>query len=97
MTTVKRSSVIKRPLILTLALLSVPLIGTRISDEVHWTGFDFVVVGILLFAINTSALLLWRRLPQSKSIPWIIALVLLFLILWAEVAVGVFGSPIAGS
>jgi hypothetical protein len=36
MTTVKRSSVIKRPLILTLALLSVPLIGTRISDEAHW-------------------------------------------------------------
>lgn len=79
-------------------LLSVPLIAMRFTAEVKWDVFDFIVGGILLFgtafAIEIALRLVrdfWHRVAVCAGI-----LFFLFLI-WAELAVGVFGTPFAGS
>ena len=81
-----------------IGLLAIPLIAMQFTDEVNWTIVDFVIAGGLLFSLGFLVdLLLDKVKPKTKS--WaIIALVLiLFLLLWAELAVGIFGSPIAGN
>ena len=92
---------LKRISILTfapLALLLIPLIAMHYSDEVHWTLIDFAIMGVLLLVAG-----MWtqRVVKRVKSFPrrttYIILVILLFLLVWAELAVGIFGSPLAGN
>jgi len=70
----------------------------QFTDEVNWTLEDFVVAAVLLggFAMVYE---LFRHLvssPQKRSLIFVL-LVVLLIIIWAEMAVGIFGSPLAGS
>lgn len=85
------------PAISTAGLLSIPLIGGFISENVDWSPFDFLIGGALIFVVASVELLLWRSLPKKGRWPIMLFLMLLFAILWAEMAVGIFGSPLAGS
>ena len=79
-------------------LLLIPLIGTLVSDEVDWSGFDFLIMGILLF-ISGLAIEFALRLfstTRSRVIACVVILGLFFMI-WAELAVGIFGTPFAGT
>ena len=81
-----------------LALLLIPLIAMHYSDEVHWTLIDFAIMGVLLLVAG-----MWtqRVVKRVKSFPrratYIILVILLFLLVWAELAVGIFGTPLAGN
>ena len=81
-----------------LLLLLIPLTAMQFSSEVNWSLFDFVIMGVILLALGFSI----RFIRNKKSVLkypllMIIAVVVLFFIIWAELAVGIFGSPIAGS
>ena len=79
-------------------ILLIPFIGMQISDEVNWTSSDFVIMGILLFLTGLTinfALSKFRTL-KSRIIACAVILSVLFVI-WAELAVGIFGTPFAGS
>ncbi|MEL0074225.1 MAG: hypothetical protein VW710_07225 [Flavobacteriaceae bacterium] len=81
-----------------LLLLLIPLTAMQFSSEVNWSLFDFVIMGFLLLALGFSI----RFIRNKKSVLkypllMIIAVVVLFFIIWAELAVGIFGSPFAGS
>lgn len=81
-----------------LALLLIPLIAMHYSDEVHWTLIDFAIMGVLLLV---SGMWTQRVVKRVKSFPrratYIILVILLFLLVWAELAVGILGSPLAGN
>lgn len=81
-----------------LALLAIPFIAMQFTNEVNWSIADFVIAGILLLG---TALLIDYTLQKvtSKKHRLLIcgAILLLLFLLWAELAVGIFGSPIAGS
>ena len=81
-----------------LLLLLIPLLGMLITDEFDWTIFDFIIMGILLFllGIGINFISNQKKSIQSKTI-YIGLLISMFLIIWAELAVGVFNSPFAGS
>jgi|TARA_B100001094_G_scaffold292982_1_gene312556 branched-subunit amino acid permease len=81
-----------------LFLLIIPLLGMLITDEFDWTIFDFIIMGIilLLLGIGINFISNQKKSIQSKTI-YIGLLISMFLIIWAELAVGVFGSPFAGS
>lgn len=82
---------ILRVLAVTGGLLLIPLIAMQFTGEVKWTGFDFVVMGTLLFVVGILFEFGVRKI-QSKQ-RRIIAAVLLaaaFLYVWAELAVGIF-------
>jgi hypothetical protein len=79
-------------------LLFIPLIAMEFTDEVNWDIFDFVVMGILLSGTGLLCELVLRRIKGRFNRIMICAAVLfLFVLIWAELAVGIFGSPFAGS
>ncbi len=85
-------------LILVAALLSIPFIVMQFTNEVSWKAGDFVMMGILL----TGGLLIcdfaMQKVKKSQHRLLIcVAVTLLFLLIWVELAVGILGTPFAGS
>jgi hypothetical protein len=82
----------------TVLILSVPLITMQFSEDVDWNLADFIVIGLLLFGTGIVYEFVVKKL-QTKTQQMIAAAILLavLLLIWAELAVGVFGSPFAGS
>lgn len=79
-------------------LLLIPLIAMQYTTEVNWSVFDFIIMGGLLSIIGFSCEFIYRKITNPKiKISLIISLFILFLLIWAELAVGIFNSPIAGS
>lgn len=79
-----------------LGLLIIPLIATFTWSEFNWDLFDFILFGSLLFVLGAS--ISWASRTQGKKrLIFIFGFILLFLLIWAELAVGIIGSPLAGS
>ena len=79
-------------------LLLIPLIAMQFTNEVNWTLFDFVVAGALLLGTGLMCELAIRKIHKMKyRIAICVALLAVFLLIWAELAVGIFGTPFAGS
>ncbi|MCB9032980.1 MAG: hypothetical protein H6553_04005 [Chitinophagales bacterium] len=78
-------------------LLSIPFIAMQFSNAINWSILDFVIMGILLFSVLLVIDMVWRRFNSKYRILGVIVVIVLFLLLWAELAVGIFDSPIAGS
>lgn len=79
-------------------ILLLPLVGMIFTSEVDWGLLDFVIMGILLFGTAFIIDLIFKkvRTTEKRIIYAAIVLGVLFLV-WAELAVGIFGSPFAGS
>jgi Kef-type K+ transport system membrane component KefB len=79
-------------------LLSVPLIAMEFTTEVNWSLADFLVAALLLTSAGLAVEFALRTL-KTKRARWIACGVILFVLclVWVEMAVGVFGSPIAGN
>ncbi len=83
---------------LPLALLSIPLVGNLISNEVNWSASDFLIAGALLFITAFLINLVRSRIKkQSQKVLVTIFILLALALIWLELAVGIFGSPFAGS
>ncbi|AKA33804.1 hypothetical protein [Flagellimonas lutaonensis] len=81
-----------------LALLLLPLVVMQFTDEVDWSPSDFLVMGVLLAAaIFIIELILRRVVKKQHRVALCIVVLLVFLLVWAELGVGIFGSPFAGS
>ena len=79
-------------------LLLIPLIAMQYTTEVNWSVKDYILMGGLLSIIGFSCEFMYRKITNPKNkISLIISLFILFLLIWAELAVGIFNSPIAGS
>lgn len=80
------------------ALLALPAIGMLISDEVNWSPFDFVVGFVLMGGTALAIDFLWSKLKTRRSRLIAVGAVLFVLVfIWAELAVGLVGSPWAGN
>ena len=79
-------------------LLLIPLIAMQFTDEVNWTPGDFVVAAVLLLGTGLTGELVMRKVKNKDFQIAIIAVIVVGLVLiWAELAVGIFGTPFAGS
>lgn len=79
-------------------LLMIPLIAMQFTKEVNWTGSDFVIGGVLLFGTAFICELVLRNVKTLKSrIIICVTILAILMVIWAEMAVGIFGSPVAGS
>ena len=82
----------------TAILLLIPLIAMQFSDEVSWTVTDFVVAGVLLMGTGLLCSLVIDRVKKPVfKIAICLAILATLLIVWAELAVGILGTPFAGS
>lgn len=79
-------------------LLLIPLIGMLFSSEINWSLLDFVIMGMLLLGLGFMLELVLRKVQKKKNRIVLIAIILImFLLIWAELAVGLFGTPFEGS
>lgn len=91
----KRRTII---LFITVILLLIPLIAMQFTDEVNWTFFDFVIAGFLLLGFGLICEVLLRKLKKIKyRIAICLALIIIFLLIWADLAIGIFGFPFSGN
>jgi peptidoglycan/LPS O-acetylase OafA/YrhL len=78
-------------------LLLIPLIAMQFTDEVNWTVLDFVVAAILLLGTGLMCELVIRKINKIKyRIAICLVLLAALLLIWAELAVGIFGTPFSG-
>ncbi len=86
-------------IVLTIAvLLLIPFIAMQFTSEVNWSGSDFAIMGVLLLGTGLLCELVMRKVKKIKHRVAICAAVLVvFFLIWAELAVGLFGTPFAGS
>ena len=86
-------------IVLTVALLLlIPLIAMQFTDEVDWKLPDFVVMGVLLLGTGLLCELVMRKIKKiGHRIVICGALLVALFLIWAELAVGTFGTPFAGS
>jgi Kef-type K+ transport system membrane component KefB len=80
------------------ALLLIPLVAMQFTNQVNWSVADFIIMGFLLTAA-AFLLQLAKSMGLSKKTKTslILGVLLLFLLVWGELAVGLFGSPWAGN
>lgn len=92
------SKPIKSALGITFCILAIPAIAMLFFEGVAWGPLDFIIAGILFFGVIMLLYSVRKRVSNKKlRIALIVAVVVLFLLLWAELAVGVFNSPLAGN
>lgn len=87
-----------RVLLVTAAILLIPFVAMRFTAEVNWTSSDFVIAAVLLAGTGMLFELARAKLRTRKSRLVACAVIAFcFVFVWAELAVGLVGSPFAGS
>jgi hypothetical protein len=82
----------------TAAILAVPLLGMLASTEVNWSLADFALMGVLLATTGFMYLVVARNVGNRRYQLLVgLALLIALALVWVELAVGVFGTPFAGS
>tara|TARA_R110000868_G_scaffold144625_1_gene363929 strand:- start:937 stop:1152 length:216 start_codon:yes stop_codon:yes gene_type:complete len=66
----------------------------QFTNQVNWTVSDFVVAGALLIGTGLMCELVIRKVKVTKyRIAICIGLLTVLILIWAELAVGIFGTP----
>lgn len=85
-------------LLATAAILSIPLIAMQVTSEVNWNWFDFLIAGTLLSGTGIAIDFFLRKVRKTSHRIMVVGGILVLLAaVWAELAVGIFGTPLAGS
>ena len=70
----------------------------QLSNEINWGLFDFIVAGILIIVLILVVEIIFRKVQSNKKRLWLVLLIgVLLIMIWVELAVGIFGSPFAGT
>ena len=74
----------------TCLLLLVPLAAMQFTQEVRWGSADFAVMGLLVFGMCSIFIVSARLLPRRHWAGAAVVCSVAFLLVWAELAVGIF-------
>ena len=66
-------------------------------NDFNWSLVDFIIMGVLIFSFLFFTDFIRKKFSGIKEILAIIIVVIVFILFWAELAVGIFGSPFAGN
>lgn len=82
----------------TILILLIPLVTMQFTDEVQWSLSDFIIAGVIIAGTGFGVDLLSRS-SRSSTQKLLIGILLAsaFLLLWIELAVGLFGTPFSGN
>ena len=81
-----------RIMMTTAGILMIPLLG-----KWDWTTGDYIIMGGLIFSFGLAYSFMSKKVSKERKVLVGVVLLLAFLITWAELAVGLFGSPFAGN
>lgn len=90
-----------RPLLIgliVLLLLVLPWVAMQFTPEVQWTRSDFVIAALLLGGTGLLVEVVLRAVRHRRlRIALVLVLLAALALVWGELAVGLFGTPWAGS
>ena len=79
-------------------LMVAAFISNNFVDGFNWSGSDFLIAAILLFGTASFIYMIASsKLSLRAKIISSIVIIFILIMIWVEMAVGLFGSPIAGS
>lgn len=80
-------------------LLTLPYIAMKIGvDDVDWKPFDFIAAAVMLFGAGIAIEIALRLITKWEyRIAACVAILIGLAVVWAELAVGILGTPLAGS
>ena len=79
-------------------ILIASFIAMQFTKEINWTASDFLIMGTLLFTTALAADLVLKKVKTFKyRLILFFGISALLILIWAEMAVGIFGSPFAGN
>ena len=74
-----------------LTILLFPLIGSVFSDQVDWGILDFLIMGVVLLFVGIAIAVVSQKIKHPrKRLFYNFVILLIFFLLWAELAVGIF-------
>ena len=92
------NSRLKRLLIISTSILSIPVLGKLFTDDFQWALPDFFIAAILLYGTGIMIDFILRKVQKKSHKIALNGLILLVLLcIWAELAVGLIGTPFAGN
>lgn len=98
MITIKQNKRLPAIILTVFGLLLIPLIAMQFTHEVNWDITDFIVMAVLLIFTGLLSDFIWRNVKSTKKRIILVGIILfVFLVVWAELAVGIFGTPFAGN
>ena len=78
-------------------VLSIILLFNIISDEFDWNLFDFIILFIMMIFAGALFEFVSRIIKNEKNQKILFVIIIFsFLLIWAELGVGIFNSPFAG-
>ena len=79
-------------------ILLIPLIAMQLTNEVNWSLFDFIIMGAMLTITGLLGKIIFKKVKKYKHrVILYVVIAIIFFLIWAELAVGIFGTPFAGS
>lgn len=81
----------------TASILMIPLVAMQFSSEWDWGLADFAIIGTLIFGMGFMFVHIARVIPRKYRVLTGIGFAIVLLLMYGELAVGIFGSPFAGS
>ena len=81
-----------------LLLLVIPLILNLFLTEFQWSLFDFLVMAILLTIVGFAIEIITYKIQNKRTrLIFMLLILLFFVFVWAELAVGIINSPFSGN
>lgn len=78
-------------------LLLIPIVAMQFTDQVSWTLFDFLIAAFLLLSAGFTIDYIIREVKGNKyRIALFLAILATLLLIWAELAIGILGTPLSG-
>ena len=85
-------------LLISLFIMLIPLIAMQFTDEVNWTTTDFIIAGGLLFGAGLISEIVMRKIKNiNNKVGLLGAILIIVILIWIELAVGIFGTPFSGN
>lgn len=79
-------------------LLCIPLVAMQFTNEVNWKLSDFIIAGGLLLGTGLLIEVVAQNIKDKRTrIGIVFAILIVLILVWIELAVGIFGTPFAGS
>jgi len=92
------NSRLKKILICITVILIIPVFGKLFTDDFQWTLPDFIIGAILLYGTGLMIDFILRKIQKISHRIALCGFILFLLIsIWAELAVGLIGTPFAGN
>lgn len=81
----KKHKIYLRPLITTLLILLIPLLGQIFSEEWNWGPLDFIIMGILIYITGLTIEIANKKIKDTNyKLATIGGIILVLILIWIE-------------